>query len=499
MSRPDWVPAAGRSASDAALLPIVAGVAAGACGAGMLAAAVLGGAADGQQLASLLVPGALALAAGGTALLLLPRPHNVEIRPTVGLGSITLAWTLAAAIGSVPLMLSGVLSSPLDAYFEAMSGFSTTGATLIDDVDATPDGLLAWRSVMQWLGGVGIVVLIVAIAPTLAPGLQRYFYSEASSVGDSRLTPRIADTAKIVGAIYLVLSTAAGLAYLIAGMSAFDAVNHAMTTLATGGVSTHTASFAAFDSTAIEVVAIVFMAAAAVNFAFYWRLIKGRSLMPQLAEVRVYFGILLLGTVAVTTSLLVNGDVEGTGAAIRAASFTVTSLSSTTGFTTLDFDTWGGFPEIVLVLLMVVGGCAGSTAGGIKVIRVTLIGKSVGQELRRQTEPRTVTVLRMGGKVFNENVRGAVLAFFTIYVLIFALGVLAFTAAGLGEAGAIGGVAATLNGVGPGLGDVGGLENFSALGDGGRAMAIFLMLAGRLEIFTVVALLAALGRALTRR
>jgi len=352
---------------------------------------------------------------------------------------------------------------------------------------------------MQWLGGVGIVVLIVAIAPTLAPGLQRYFYSEASSVGDSRLTPRIADTAKIVGAIYLVLSTAAGLAYLIAGMSAFDAVNHAMTTLATGGFSTHTASFAAFDSTAIEVVAIVFMAAAAVNFAFYWRLIKGRSLMPQLAEVRVYFGILLLGTVAVTTSLLVNGDVEGTGAAIRAASFTVTSLSSTTGFTTLDFDTWGGFPEIVLVLLMVVGGCAGSTAGGIKVIRVTLIGKSVGQELRRQTEPRTVTVLRMGGKVFNENVRGAVLAFFTIYVLIFALGVLAFTAAGLGEAGAIGGVAATLNGVGPGLGDVGGLENFSALGDGGRAMAIFLMLAGRLEIFTVVALLAALGRALTRR
>ncbi len=486
-------------AAGASLLILVASLATAACGLGMLLAALIGLAADGRQLLSLLLPGGLALAAGVAGLRLAPRPGNEAIRPAAGLGSITLAWSLAAALGALPLIISGVLSSPLDAYFEAMSGFSTTGSTLIDDIDAAPDAILAWRSIMQWLGGVGIVVLIVAIAPTLAPGLQRYFYAEASGIGDSRLTPRIADTAKIVGGIYLGLSAAAGIAYLLAGMGAFDAINQAMTTLATGGFSTHTASFAAFDSAAIEIVAIVFMVAAAINFAFYWRVIKGGSLMPQLAEVRVYLMILVVASGAVCFSLLRGNDVEGFGEALRAATFTVTSLSSTTGFTTLDFDEWGGFAEVVLVLLMVIGGCAGSTAGGIKVIRISLIGKSVGQEMQRQTEPRAVTVLRMGGRVFNENVRGAVLAFFTIYVLIFALGVIVFTASGLGEVSAIGGVAATLNGVGPGLGEVGGLENFSALADGGLVMAIFLMLAGRLEIFTVVALIVAGARALRGR
>ncbi len=466
-----------------------------ACGLGMCFAAALGIAATGGSNAALLIPGAIATAAGGAGVSRLPRPRAAStISPTVGLGAITLAWVLAAALGTVPLIASGVLTSPLDAYFEAMSGFTTTGATLIDDVDGTPDGILAWRSAMQWLGGVGIVVLIVAIAPALSPGLQRFFYAEASGLGDSRMTPRIADTAKIVGRIYLLFTVAASLSYLVAGMGAFDAINHGMTTIATGGFSTHTDSFAAFDSVALEMLAIVFMTAAAINFAFYWKVIRGGSLMPQLAEIRIYLVLLLFATAAVTASLLHGGDFETFPEALRAASFTVTSISSTTGFTTADFDLWGGFAETLLIMLMVVGGCAGSTAGGMKVLRVTLLAKSAGQELQRQTEPRAVTVLRMGGRVFNENVRGAVLSFFVIYVLLFALGVIVFTAGGLGEVSAIGGVAATLNDVGPGLGDVGGLENFRALSDGGRAMAVFLMLAGRLEIFTVVALLAVFAR-----
>ncbi len=380
-----------------------------------------------------------------------------------------------------------------------MSGFSTTGATLIDDVDAVPDALPAWRSIMQWLGGVGIVVLIVAIAPTLAPGLQRYFDSEAPGIGDSRLTPRIAETAKIVGWIYAALTAAAAIAYFVAGMGSFDAINHAMTTLATGGFSTHTASIAYFDSVAIEGVAIVFMGAAAINFAFYWRVIKGESLMPQLAEVRIYIGILVIAIAAVTLSLIGTSDADGAGEALRWAGFTVTSLSSTTGFTTADFDLWGGFAEIVLLATMVIGGCAGSTAGGMKVVRVALLGKAAAQELQRQTQPRAITVPRLGGRVFDESIRGAVLAFFCIYVLIFSIGVIGFTASGLGEVSAIGGVAATLNGVGPGLGELGGLENFQALPQGGRVLASFLMLVGRLEIFTVVALLVAAATALRRR
>lgn len=483
----------------AGLLLSVAGAALGASGAGMLVAALIGAGGDGREIGALLAPGAAALTAGGGALMLLPRPRRGDVRPTAGLGSIALAWGLAAAIGSLPFLISGALPSPLHAYFEAMSGFSTTGATLIDDVDAAPDAILAWRSISQWLGGVGIVVLIVAIAPSLAPGLQRFFYSEASGVGDSRLTPRIADTAKVVGGIYLLLSLAAALAYLVAGMSLFDAVNHAMTTLATGGFSTHTASFAAFDSVAIEAVAVVFMAAAGVNFALYWRLVRGRSLMPQLAEVRTYLSILLLVSAAIVVSLLLTEEAESLGTALREATFTVVSIGSTTGYTTADFDLWGGFAETVLVLLMVIGGCAGSTAGGMKVIRVALLTKSAAQELQRQVEPRRVNVLRMGGRVFSEEARSAVLGFFVIYVLVFTAGVIVFTASGLSEAGAIGGVATTLNGVGPGLGRVGALENFSALADGGLVMAIFLMLAGRLELFTIVALLVAAATAVRRR
>lgn len=487
---------AGFTAGAALVLSAASGAAA-ASGAGMVLSAALGLVHDGEQVAAVLIPGIVLLATGVLGLVVVPTPSGEPVSPVAGLGSVTLAWVLAAAVGSIPFIVSGVLSSPLDAYFEAMSGFSTTGATLIDDVDATPDAILAWRSVSQWLGGVGIVVLIVAIAPTLTPGLQRYFYAEASGIGDSRLTPRIADTAKIVGGVYLGLTAMAALSYLVAGMTAFDAVNHAMTTLATGGFSTHTVSFAYFDSIALQIVAIVFMAAGAINFAFYWRVVKGGPLMPQLAEVRVYLALLAVGIIAITVSLLSSGDVRG-WAALEAASFTVTSLGSTTGFTTLDFDLWGSFAAVVLVLLMIIGGSAGSTAGGVKVIRAALIGKSVAQELHRQTEPRVVSVLRLGGRVFNENVRRAVLSFFTIYVGVFALGVIVFTASGIDEVSAIGGVAATMNSVGPGLGQIGGLENYGALADGGRVMAIFLMLTGRLEIFTVVALIAAGARKLSR-
>lgn len=466
----------------------------------MVLAALLGLTADGRDVWALLVPGLPALLIGGWLLRRLPVPdRRATISPTAGLGSITLAWCWAAALGTVPFLLAGAFSSPVDGYFEAMSGFSTTGATLINDVDGTEDALLAWRSISQWLGGVGIVVLIVAVAPALAPGLQRFFYAEASGIGDSRLTPRIADTAKIVGSIYLALSAAAAIAYLAAGMGPFDAVNHAMTALATGGFSTHTSSIAHFDSIAIEVVSIVAMLAAAINFAFYWRVVKGQPLMPQLAEVRLYLAIVAVGITAVTISLMHGNDVDGFGQALREASFTVSSLSSTTGFTTADFDLWGGFAETVLIVLMVIGGCAGSTAGGMKAIRVALLAKSSIHELERQTKPRAVKVLRFGGKVFNENVRGAVLSFFLIYVLIFAAGVIVFTADGLGEVSAIGGVAATLNGVGPGLGEVGGLENFGALHTPGRLMASFLMLTGRLEIFTVVALLVAFAANLRQR
>jgi trk system potassium uptake protein TrkH len=462
----------------------------------MLISAVIGFVSDGREIAAVAVPGAAALLVGASTMRVAAgrATPQLTIRPTSGFAAVTLAWVAAAAVGCVPLLVAGTLSSPLDAYFEAMSGFTTTGATLIADIEAQPDGVLMWRSMTQWMGGIGIVVLVVSIAPVSGPALQRAFYAEVSGVTAERLTPRIVDTAKIIAGIYLALSAAAAAAYLIAGMGLFDAVAHMFTTLATGGFSPRNDSIASFDSLAIELVAIVFMALAAINFAFYWRAIRGGPLRPQFAEVRAFLVILVVAIAAVAASLLIADNVTGVSEAIRQAAFSVTSITTTTGYTTADFDTWNEFARLGLLVLMFVGGCAGSTAGGMKVIRVILLGRIAEQEVTRQLQPSSVQVLRLGGRPFPELVRAAVLSFALIYALVFLVGAFALAMTGVDLATAISGTSATLNVIGPGLGDVGAVDNFTAVPAGGRAVGLVLMLIGRLEVFTVVALLAALFR-----
>lgn len=417
------------------------------------------------------------------------RLRSVPLRARDGFFAVAAAWVAAAAVGAVPFLIEGTFDRPLDAFFESMSGFTTTGATLIDDVTAQPDAILFWRSISQWLGGVGIVVLVVAIAPATGLATQRVFYAETSGVTAERLTPRIADTAKILWGIYLVLTAAGFLAYLLAGMGPFDAINHIFTTLATGGFSTQTASIAAFDSLAIELVAIFFMAVAGVNFAFYWRAMRGPTIWPQAAEVRLYLAILLASIGIVTVSLALNDQPGGIWQNLRESAFSVTTVMTNTGYTTVDFDAFNDYARSQLLLLMFVGGCAGSTAGGIKVIRVLLLGKTAGQEIQRQLRPKAVQVLRTRGRVFSEDVRRGVLGFFYIYVAVAIVGTLAMLATGLDGLSALSSVAATLNLVGPGLGEVGATDNYAAVSDGGRAILTLLMLAGRLEVFTVLVLL----------
>jgi trk system potassium uptake protein TrkH len=335
---------------------------------------------------------------------------------------------------------------------------------------------------------------VVAIAPVSGPGLQRAFYAETSGVTAERLTPRIVDTAKIIGAIYLALSLGAAVAYALAGMGAFDAINHSMTTIATGGYSTHTASIAAFDSLAIELVAIVFMVLSGINFAFYWRAVRRRPLMPQAAEVLAFVAILAAVIAAVTLSLELADDVSGAGQSLRGSTFSATSIMTTTGYTTVDFDAWNSFARVAILVLMSFGACAGSTAGGIKTIRLVLLGKSGRQELDRQLQPKAIKVLRFGGHNYSEDVRRAVLGFFLVYVLVYVTGTLAMAACGLDPVTSISAVAATLDMVGPGLGEVGATDNFEAVPPFGRAVLPMLMIAGRLEVFTVVALLAAIFR-----
>jgi trk system potassium uptake protein TrkH len=370
-----------------------------------------------------------------------------------------------------------------------MSGFTTTGATLLSEIEPNPDSILLWRSLTQWIGGVGIVVLVVAIAPATGLATQRVFHVEATGVTTDRLTPRIADTAKIIWGIYLALTVAGFVAYLIAGMTPFDAVNHVMTTVATAGFSTKTASIAAFDSLAVELVAIAFMAVAGVNFAFYWRALRGPSIWPQAAEVRLYVLILVASTAVITLSLGLNEGSAGFWTDLRSAAFAATTIITTTGYTTVDFDAWNDFARAYLLLLMFVGGCAGSTAGGMKVIRVLLLAKAARDEVGRQLRPKAVQVLRTRGRIFSEDLRRGVLGFFYIYVAVTIAGTFAMLATGLDLVSAFASVAATLNVIGPSLGAVGATENYAAVSDAGRAILTALMLIGRLEIFTVLVLL----------
>jgi trk system potassium uptake protein TrkH len=333
------------------------------------------------------------------------------------------------------------------------------------------------------------VVLVVAIAPATGLASQRVFYAETSGVTAERLTARIADTAKIIWGIYVTLTALAFASYWIAGMSPWEAANHGLTTLATGGFSTRTASIGGFDSLAIELVALFFMAAGGVNFAFYWLALKGRRrLWPAAAEVRAYFVIIAIAIAAATATLLVEGEL-GLGRSLRDSSFTVVSLMTSTGYTTVDYDEWPNFARLGLFALIFVGGCAGSTAGGMKVIRVLLLIKTAGQEVQRQLRPKAVQVLRVRGSNYSEQIRRGVLGFFAIYVMVFVAGTLAMAATGLDPLTAASSAASTLNVIGPGLGEVGGTENYDAVSPGGLWILSALMLVGRLEVFTVLVLL----------
>ncbi|HEV2060077.1 MAG TPA: TrkH family potassium uptake protein [Solirubrobacteraceae bacterium] len=471
------------------IVPVVSGALL-AVGLGMLVCfgvALVGGdgsaAAFGAPAAALILLSTLGLTSAG-------RLRSIPLRARDGFFAVTAAWVAAAAVGAVPFLLHGTFQAPVDAFFESMSGFTTTGATLLSDVESQPDAVLLWRSMTQWLGGVGIVVLVIAIAPATGLASQRVFYAEMTGVTNDRLTPRIADTAKIIWTIYLTLTSLAFAAYWVAGMTPWDAVNHSFTTVATAGFSTRNDSIAGFDSVAIELVAMAFMIAGGVNFAFYWRAMRGRSsIWPQAAEVRAYLLIILGATAAMTATLLLGDDAVGVAESLRAAAFTAVTIGTTTGYTTVDFDVWPDFARIMVLVLMFVGGCAGSTAGSMKVIRVMLLGKAAAQELQRQLQPKAVQVLRTRGRVFSEEVRRGVFAFFAIYLAVFAAGTLAMAASGLDPMTAVGSTAATLNTIGPGLGDVGATESFAAVPEGGRWILSALMLIGRLEIFTVLVLL----------
>ena len=445
--------------------------------------------------ASFLLPGAAMALLGGVGLRLTATPARTPryVSNRDVYLSVTLAWVMAALLGGVPFLIEGTFDSLLDSTFEAMSGFTTTGSTLLSDIEAQTPSILFWRSMTQWLGGIGIVVLFVAVAPVIGAGAARLLGAEVSGLTQTRLTPRIADTAKALLVIYLAISLAETMALIVVGMSLYDAVVHTFTTVATGGFSTKTTSIGFYDSLAVEAVIVFFMVASGVSFSLYYLLYTRRRFDVVLDRELIVYLAILLGAVLFVWGLLVfEGvyEVSSWGRALRDSAFSVVSVATTTGFVTADYDRWDTAAKVILVLLMFVGGCAGSTAGGIKIIRIIVIFRTILQDIFRMVHPRAVTPLVVGGRMVPEGIRLAVLGLFAAWIAIFgAASVLVALQDNLTLTSSATAVAATLNVIGPGLGQVGATESFEIVDPFGRVVLTVCMLLGRLELFTALALL----------
>ncbi len=400
---------------------------------------------------------------------------------------VTFAWVFISVFGAFPFYLSGAIPSYTDAFFETISGFTTTGATILDDIESVSKGLLFWRSLTQWLGGMGIIVLTLAILPILGVGGMQLFIAEAPGTTPNRLHPRIAETAKRLWGIYVIFTLILALLLKLGGLSIFESLCHAFTTLSTGGFSTKNESVAAF-SPYIQYVIILFMIIAGVNFSLHYFLLKGKfSKVFNNEELRFYLFMIFLFSVAfaVAVFLLHQSNYEES---FRYGAFQVVSIITTTGFVNYNYLEWREFLWVGLFLLMFAGGCIGSTAGGIKMIRHLTLIKNTILEFKRLLHPMAVIPVKLNGKAIPKEIIHNFLAFFLIYVLIFALGSVVMTIMGLDFISAVGAVAATIGNVGPAIGSVGPADSYAHVPVAGKWLLSFLMLLGRLELFTVLLL-----------
>ena len=431
----------------------------------------------------------LTLAAGFLFWLPVHRSRK-DLRLRDGFLVVAAFWTVLGAFGAAPLYFAGDLSmSVTDAIFESMSGLTTTGATVMTGLDELPRAILYYRQQLQWLGGMGIIVLAVAVLPMLGVGgMQLYRAETPGPVKDTKLTPRITETAKALWYIYLTFTIACAASYMAAGMGWFDALCHAFSTVAIGGFSTHDLSIGYFDSTAIELVAIIFMFAAGINFSlhyFAWRYVSVKH-YSQDPEFRGYTVILITVSVLVIAGLLQHGVFDSLSETVVTGLFQAVSIATTTGFTTAEYASWPAAVPVLLIFASFIGGCAGSTAGGIKVVRWLLIYKQGVREIVRLVHPSAEIPVKLGNKAVPFRVVDAVWGFFSIYVVVFSVMLIAMMATGLDQVTAFSAVAATLNNLGPGLGEVS--SGFMSLSNTAKWISIVGMLLGRLEIFTLLVL-----------
>ncbi|MBQ7657017.1 MAG: TrkH family potassium uptake protein [Clostridia bacterium] len=425
----------------------------------------------------------------GALLSFLLKPEREDLTARDGMAVAGLSWVILSFFGALPFVLSGAIPHMVDAYFEAVSGFTTTGSTILTEIEHLPKGVLFWRSFTHWIGGMGVLVFTLAVLPRLSGRTSHLARAESPGPTFSKLLPKMSDTAKMLYLLYFALTTIEAVCLLLAGMNLYDALIHALSTAGTGGFSNYNASVGAFHSPLIEWIIGIFMMLFGINFAIYFHMLR-REKEPilQNEELWTYLGIVLGATLLITLNILPRYD--GFFEALRNAFFQVTSIVSTTGFGSADFNVWPLFSKTLLLLLLCLGACAGSTAGGFKLSRVLLLGKSAYRDLEHTIQPRKVAVVRLEGKAVQESTLAQVGVYLSLWVVLAVLGTLLLSLGQTDFVTAFTAVLTTLSNVGPGLNGVGPTENFAFFSPAAKLLLSFMMLAGRLEIYPILLLFA---------
>lgn len=413
-----------------------------------------------------------------------------SLRAKEGLTIVALGWLLVSVFGSLPFILSGSIPSFVDAFFETVSGFTTTGATILIDVEILPKGILFWRSFTHWIGGMGILVFTIALIPKLGGGSFQIFKVESPGPAPDRILPKVSDTAKVLYTTYLAITVSQMFFLLMGGMSLFDSALHTFGTVGTGGFGIKNDSIGAYESHYIHFVIGTFMILAGVNFSLYYSIFKGkwREVLKD-QELKLYLGI--IATAILFISLNVHYEMyQNFGLALRDAFFQVTSIITTTGYSTVDFNLWPEFSQMIIFALMFIGGSAGSTAGGIKMVRLLVVFKQIRREIAKIFHPRAVIPIKIGNKVVSDETVSSIFSFLGIYMVVFIGGSILLALEGFGFETSVTATISALSNIGPGLALVGPAESFNIFSPPGKLLISFLMLLGRLEFFTMIALLA---------
>ena len=420
--------------------------------------------------------------------------HNKSLNKREGYLIVALGWLTMVSFSALPFLFCGKITGLADAFFETMSGMTTTGASILTDIESMPKGILFWRSMIQWIGGMGIIVLTVAIFPLLGIGGIELFSAEAPGPTSDKIHPRIQETAKRLWLIYVALTGVLIVLLKIEGMSFYNAINHAFTTMATGGFSTKNASIAAYDSAAIQYTLALFMIFAGMNYSVTYLALKGRwNKVWRNDEFKFYLLIIVMlaAVVSISVFLVSNGEgkVMSFEKAFRDSVFMIASVITTTGFVTADYTAWCPWLTMLFFILLFIGACAGSTSGGIKIIRHLVFLKNSTLEFKRLIHPRAILPLKLNGQVVAPRIMTHIIIFLLLYLFVFVAGSVVMSLMGYDFLTSVGAVATSLGNVGPGIGKVGPVDNFAWLSDEAKWLLSFLMLMGRLELFTILVLM----------